>query len=36
MKKEKNIEDKDKELVEIIEIENFEVLKIGLFVDDLM
>ena len=36
MKKEKNIEDKDKELVEIIETENFEVSKTGSLADDLM
>ena len=36
MKKKKNIEDKDKELVEIIETENFEVSKTGSLADDLM
>ena len=36
MKKEKNIEDKDKELVEVIETENFEVSKTGSLADDLM
>ena len=34
MKKEKNIE--DKELVEVIETENFEVSKTGSLADDLM
>ena len=36
MKKEKNLEDKDKEIVEIIETENFEVSKTGSLADDLM
>ena len=36
MKKEKNLEDKDKEIVEIIETENFEVSKTGSLKDDLM
>ena len=36
MKKEKKIEDKDKETVEIIETENFEVSKTGSLADDLM
>ena len=36
MKKEKKIEDKDKEIVEIIETENFEVSKTGSLADDLM
>ena len=36
MKKEKKIEDKDKEIVEIIETENFEVSKTGSLANDLM
>ena len=36
MKKEKNLEDKNKEIVEIIETENFEVSKTGSLADDLM
>jgi len=36
MKKEKKLEDKDKEIVEIIETENFEVSKTGSLADDLM
>ena len=36
MKKEKNLEDKDKEIVEIIETENFEVSKTGSLADDLI
>ena len=36
MKKEKNLENKDKEIVEIIETENFEVSKTGSLADDLM
>ena len=36
MKKEKKIEDKDKEIVEIIETENFEVSKTGSLADDLI
>ena len=36
MKKEKNLEDKDKKIVEIIETENFEVSKTGSLADDLM
>ena len=36
MKKEKNLEDKNKEIVEMIETENFEVSKTGSLADDLM
>ena len=36
MKKEKNLEDKNKEIVEIIETENFEVSKTGSLADDLI
>ena len=36
MKKEKNLEDKNKKIVEIIETENFEVSKTGSLADDLM
>ena len=36
MKKEKNIQDEDKKIVEIIKTENFEVLKTGSLKDDLM
>ena len=36
MKKEKSMENKNKELVEIIETENFEVSKTGSLADDLM
>ena len=36
MKKEKKLEDKDKEIVEIIETENFEVSKTGSLADDLI
>ena len=36
MKKEKNIQDEDKKIVEVIETENFEVSKTGSLADDLM
>ncbi len=36
MKKEKNIQDEEKKIVEVIETENFEVSKTGSLADDLM
>ena len=36
MKKEKNIQDEDKKIIEVIETENFEVSKTGSLADDLM
>ena len=36
MKKEKNIQDEEKKIVEVIETENFEVSKSGSLKDDLM